>query len=72
MTNIRYGSTPLTLFSPLSHILNIIFTIILSEISHHHSHSQHHFHQGGDSGLPPSYSLLELDKDLPTYAQATQ
>ena len=30
--------------------------------------------EGGDGGegLPPSYSLLELDKDLPTYAQATQ
>ena len=27
---------------------------------------------GGGGGLPPSYSLLELDKDLPTYAQATQ
>ena len=27
---------------------------------------------GGGLGLPPSYSLLELDKDLPTYAQATQ
>jgi len=26
----------------------------------------------GGGGLPPSYSLLELDKDLPTYAQATQ
>ena len=26
----------------------------------------------GGEGLPPSYSLLELDKDLPTYAQATQ
>ena len=29
--------------------------------------------EGGEGGgLPPSYSLLELDKDLPTYAQATQ
>ena len=27
---------------------------------------------GGGLGLPPSYSLLELDKDLPTYAQAAQ
>jgi hypothetical protein len=53
-------------------------TIVPSLRVHQYLHSRAGLLQVADrepgevEGLPPSYSLLGLDKELPTYAQATQ
>ena len=54
----------------------------LSLQAHHYLHSrsdgrpwqeqEREQEQQEGEGLPPSYSLLQLDKDLPSYSQATQ